>query len=544
MFSRELRAVAFLTLAAASTSASTAWAISGADALLQGQGVATVQGQAQSDYQLSDPFLALLYSRWQSEKNLSFETQQWVGKVLKGEYAQAAHLWSALQPKLGSFERTGQAGYIYLLWKLNVAQTFFDEWLSQLSNTAFRESPEANALALTFGNQLDGWLLSEAIAVSPEQSKLVEALPQGTAPVYSALRAWTALRRGVAARDALEALAPSSPLKAPLALTVALSLARQKDIPGAAKILKAHLEPAIEAKKDAAALSSHYLQIARLLYQTGSLDGAEVFYEKIPNKTPEYLTAREELTWVRLRKNDIEKLRGELTSLTTQVFEEQFAPEVYLVRAVANLKLCYYDQVQADFDTFLKNNRIWAKRISESLAAENPPAPRSKDFFSKLADAAVGKRQAELARLGVLGEESISATLPAVGWQVHWQKAKDRAAVSAESAKKRQAEEYRRQWKNDRAILTEAIRKMQFVKVELLSQMRMAQMQPGTGDAIQVSAAAPMRDPEAPRAATPSAKITVEDGQMTFPFDGVIWPDELFRLRSAAQSRCLKGGAR
>jgi hypothetical protein len=143
-----------------------------------------------------------------------------------------------------------------------------------------------------------------------------------------------------------------------------------------------------------------------------------------------------------------------------------------------------------------------------------------------------------------LGEESISATLPAVGWQVHWQKAKDRAAVSAESAKKRQAEEYRRQWKNDRAILTEAIRKMQFVKVELLSQMRMAQMQPGTGDAIQVSAAAPMRDPEAPRAATPSAKITVEDGQMTFPFDGVIWPDELFRLRSAAQSRCLKGGAR
>ncbi len=515
-------------------SANASFAASGADALLSGNIPGATGGQ--EELKLSDPFLAQLYSKWQSQKDLPYEANQWVLKILKGEHAAAAHLWSTLQPKLGSFETTGHTAYIYLLWKLGVAQTFFDEWMGQLANPSFRDSPEANSLALTIGTQLDAWLLNEAIWVTPEQSKVIDALPKGTAPVYAALRAWAGLRKGVAAKEALGGLTPGSALKMPLAQTVALGLARQKDIPGAAKILKAHLEPAIEAKGDPAALSSHYLQIARLLYQTGSLEGAQVFYEKIPNKTPEYLTAREELTWVRLRMGNTEKLRGDLTTLSSKVFNEQYSPEVYLVRSIGNLKLCFYDMVQNDFDAFLKDNKVWAKRISDALAAQNPPAPRVKDFFSKLSDTAVGRREAEMARLNALGEESIAATLPAVGWQVHWQKAKDRAAVQIDTVKKRQADEYRRQWKNDKAILTEAIRKMQFVKVELLSQLRMAALQ--SGDAIQTSAAAPARDSGAGVA---PAKITVEDGAVAFPFDGVMWPDEMFRLRSAAQSRCLKG---
>jgi hypothetical protein len=534
MFSKVQSMLKVFSLALALVVSSQANASSGADALLEG-GKAGVAGGIQKELKLSDPFLAQLYSRWQSQKNLPYETNQWILKILQGENAPAAHLWSTLQPKLGELELTGNAAYIYLLWKLGVAQTFFDEWLARLSNPAFRDSAEANALALTLGTQLDSWLLSEAIWVTPEQIKIIETLPKGTAPVYSALRAWAGLRRGASAREALEGLLPGSALKIPLAQTVALGLARQKDIPGSAKILKAHLEPAIEAKKDPAALATHYLQIARLLYQTGSLDGAQAFYEKIPNKTPEYLTAREELTWVRLRQGDNEKLRGDLTTLSSKVFQDQFSPEVYLVRSVASLKLCFYDLVQNDFEAFLRDNRVWAKRINEALTAQNPPSPRVKDFFSQLADSSVEKRSVELARLNALGEESISATLPAVGWQVHWQKAKDRAAVAIDAVKKRQADEYRRQWKNDKSILTEAIRKMQFVKVELMSQLRAAAQ---NVDVIQTAAAAPARSDQA---AAPVAKIAVEEGAVAFPFDGVMWPDEMFKLRSAAQSRCLKG---
>src|SRR5699024_6961811 len=124
------------------------------------------------------------------------------------------------------------------------------------------------------------------------------------------------------------------------------------DLAGAGAVLKRDLEPTLDMNGDPKALASHYLQVARLLYQAGALDAAESFYTRIPNGTPQYLEAREELTWVWLRKGDVAKLRGELVTLGSRVFDDQFQPEVHLVRAISNLKLCYYDEVEQDFRVF------------------------------------------------------------------------------------------------------------------------------------------------------------------------------------------------
>jgi hypothetical protein len=68
---------------------------------------------------------------------------------------------------------------------------------------------------------------------------------------------------------------------------------------------------------------------------------------------------------------------------------------------------------------------------------------------------------------------------------------------------------------------------MKFVKVELLSQLRLAaQGQPTTQDSISTSLSAPARQ-------------AVSDASMNYPFDGVVWTDELFRLRSVVQGKCL-----
>ncbi len=77
------------------------------------------------------------------------------------------------------------------------------------------------------------------------------------------------------------------------------------------------------------------------------------------------------------------------------------------------------------------------------------------------------------------------------------------------------------------ATLKEAIRKMQFVKIELMTQVRSLS-----------SEATPVNLPPQPQRLSAAAELK-EKGDQTFPFDGVGWADELFHLRSTAQARCL-----
>jgi tetratricopeptide (TPR) repeat protein len=314
-------------------------------------------------------------------------------------------------------------------------------------------------------------------------------------------------------------------LKVPLAQTVALSYAKRNDLASSGKVLKRHLEPAIEATKNPKLLAEHYLQVARLLYQAGNLDAAEAYYEKVPNNVPEYLAAREELTWVWLRQGNMPKLRGEIATLNSGLFDKAFAPEVPLVRAVSNLKLCYYDAVEGDIQKFVQTNAKWAKEIEEALKSEDPQSPPKKDYFTAVAETSLQKKQAEMNEVNKLLEDSVQAVIPAVGPQSHWVVARDQLNKKLELAKQSKSEEYRRQWKNMQHALTEGIRKMQFVKVELLTQVKLygGSTTTLTQKALKVEDVKELNDPQ----------------NMTFKFDGVVWPDELFQMRGIAQAKCL-----
>lgn len=525
----------------------------GADALIQavspsasapaaGQSVtpsSSAPGSSQGlrEFKLSDPFLAQLFSVWRIQAGLSYELQSWVQQILSGETERAAHLWSVISPKLPeSFEQAGAAAYLYTLWKLELAQTFMDEWVARLSNPKFAENSVAIALTQTIAPELDRWLLRHSVQFGGPESEAVLAKIAGSAhaAAYPALKAWNSIRKGEAAREALDLIPASSPLKLPLAQTVVIALAKRGDLAGAGRVLKTHLEPSIEARADARALARHYIQIARLLYQAGALEGAEQYYEKVPRGTPDYLSAHEELAWIRLRKGDQIKLRGELETLGSDLFRDEYAPEVPLVRAISNLKLCYYGEVERDFNRFLSRNRAWASRITAALEAQDPPPPRNPDRFSEQAGLALESRRAESAKLAALAQASITASLPAVGPQLHWSQAQGRMSARVQEASKRLAEEYRRQWRNDRHQLTEAIRKMQFVKVELLSQLRNASIQ-----AAQAPANTPSVISDSIRVGMSAPALEANRDELIFKFDGVIWPDELFRLKSVAEGRCV-----
>lgn len=518
-------------------SASYAHADSAADALL---GVVAPSAQPQTqvapgplvgiqNINLSDPFLMTFFSDWQGKQPLSYETNAWAIRILKGEFAPAAHQWSSIQNHLPeNFIESARAAWLYTLWKLDLPQTFVDQWVLFSQNPSFASHRARAVLNQILAGTIDRWMTDHQVTITDEHRPYLERLGASQDLTEMTLHALTKLRRGEEAIPILKRLPAGHALKIPLAQTAVLALARQHKLGEAGQILKTEMEPAIEGLKNPLKLSNHYLQVARLLFQSGALDASESYYVRIPNKAPEFMKAREELTWVYLRKGDIAKLRGELKTLESPVFSEIFAPEVPVVRGVSNLKLCYYDQVEKSLKDFVDQNMKWAKKIEDALASASVPVPLRKDDFVLSAERAVEDRKKEAQRLEVLAGESIRAALPAIGSQMHWDQARKRILSFLEVENKRRDSEYRRQWAGYQVVLREALRKMQFVKVEMMTQVsRYSTTEGGGRDQLNISAA--------------TAKLADQDenkNKQMFRFDGVYWPDELFRLRSVAQNRC------
>lgn len=82
-------------------------------------------------------------------------------------------------------------------------------------------------------------------------------------------------------------------------------------------------------------------------------------------------------------------------------------------------------------------------------------------------------------------------------------------------------------WQNRKLILDSTIRKMRFVKVETLGLMQQFKsMDNSSQNTDQLKS---------------YASATAKTGQMKFPFDGVVWGDELFSMSADVESACLKG---
>jgi len=527
--------------------------LSGADLLLRGTQknapavggsmsvAATEPAQSISQFKLDDSFSMQLYSAWQSERSkLPPEVNHWVVLQLKQDFEGAAHLWGGIEKQLpSSFMTTARLAQLRAMIRLGLIQAGIENWMEMLSQAPAMwvkpGEPAALVSALEsswtqlLGAPIDRVLFERGFSAPAELATALSKLDPKSLPSIATLQAAASLRQGEQGRALLDLLPAKHAYMLPLAQTVALALARRGDLASAAMTLKSHAEPALEAQGNLLKVSSHLLQIARFLFQAGLWEESETYLRKIPNSAPEFLSAREELAWVLLRRGDITNLRGEVASLSTPATSSEFHPELPVVRAVSNLKLCSFGAVERDFGDFQSIYGNWARRIEQALASTEVPAPQSKDAFTQASERRAQVLAEENRRLSELHARSLESSLPSVvGQQAHWKKAGEQIAARAEWARKSVQAEYRRQWKTQKAMLSEAIRKLRFVKIELLHQVRTLSV---------ASPAAPNRDVISTSQAAPRGV----EGQIVFPLDGVLWPDELFRIQGVVEQRCLKG---
>ena len=90
--------------------------------------------------------------------------------------------------------------------------------------------------------------------------------------------------------------------------------------------------------------------------------------------------------------------------------------------------------------------------------------------------------------------------------------------------------EYNRFWKNREIVLSETIRKMKFVKVEAMTQMHAIAKKSDLYDKSRGDQVSTVQ----------AARTDLSNDKLSFPFDGVLWSDELFTMRSAAKNYCLQ----
>jgi len=510
-------------------------ASSGADLLMQKTGNSILgaksQFKASKQLELDNPFLVQLYGSFRELGTSSFEVNTWVNTVLNKDYEKAAHLITVMKEKAPQkFKAMIDATALYLYWQLDLPQTFFNAWLRQSSEHKFLDTVLGVALDELIAENSSKWFIKNGVVLSADQKIQLTQIQDIDSKFNFSAQAWKALRSGDKALTWIKKLAPKDPLRFYLAQTIVVDLAKQGKLGDAAGLLKEVHEPKAASSENTEEIVDYYMLLARLLYQAGALDASSHYYSLIPDESKKYLQSKIENLWINLRNGEMAKVKGDLASLELEIFEDKFLPEIYLVSSIANLKLCQFKQVKSAFDQFISNNKEWSKKINRNIEAETPAEVDATDFFLSSVNTALTKLTEENTKLTKLAKRSVEATVPAVGEQAHWKTAIVHNMRVQNIGHKAKTYELRKRWSNRKKVLEASIRKMRFVKIEFISLMRkinkrLAQTHKKSSDSVTTyAAAAKKRD------------------QVAFPFDGVLFSDELFNMTAEVKSLCLSGG--
>jgi tetratricopeptide (TPR) repeat protein len=123
-------------------------------------------------------------------------------------------------------------------------------------------------------------------------------------------------------------------------------------------------KPAVEAFKDILVIAEErpkyyskddvdqfqelaWLQLARVFYSTQQFDTSIKYYEKLTQKSPDWLPSLFEASWAYFMKTNNSKALGNIHTLNAPYFENEFFPESVLLKSVIYYKYCQYDRALA-----------------------------------------------------------------------------------------------------------------------------------------------------------------------------------------------------
>jgi len=125
--------------------------------------------------------------------------------------------------------------------------------------------------------------------------------------------------------------------------------------------------------------------LARIFYSTGQFDTALRYYDQLPQDSDTWLESLFEKSWAYYRLGNFGRALGNLMTVNSPYFEQEYYPEAHVLRAVIYFKNCYYDEALATIDPFYKEYYDVMKELESSLAGRPDP----NDFYNYIAAVSV-----------------------------------------------------------------------------------------------------------------------------------------------------------
>lgn len=94
------------------------------------------------------------------------------------------------------------------------------------------------------------------------------------------------------------------------------------------------------------------ITMARMYYSTGEYDKSLNYYAGIKQKNPYWLDALFESSWAYFQSDEYNRALGNLHSLNSPFFNDQYYPEAPILQAVIFFYNCQFDQVRLALDEF------------------------------------------------------------------------------------------------------------------------------------------------------------------------------------------------
>ena len=123
------------------------------------------------------------------------------------------------------------------------------------------------------------------------------------------------------------------------------------------------------------------MALARIFYSTQQFDTAIRYYDQIPDAANEWLDSLFERSWAYFQSGNFARALGQIQTVNSPFFEEEYYPESYVLKAVIFFKNCHYEEALATVDPFYKEYYDVMKELESALAAHTDPA----DFYGYLA---------------------------------------------------------------------------------------------------------------------------------------------------------------
>jgi len=106
-----------------------------------------------------------------------------------------------------------------------------------------------------------------------------------------------------------------------------------------------------------------HLALARIYYQAKKWDTATNYYRLIPRDTLQWHDGLFEMSWAMMRSGQFRSASSNFHTLHSPYYEDVYAPEGLLLRAIVYLYICRYDEMEKVLDLF---DRIY-KPVSSNI---------------------------------------------------------------------------------------------------------------------------------------------------------------------------------